>query len=427
MSSTIFNGKVYVKDTQLADNNDVVVAISSQGEIKETGVLVSDLGGASNLQETLEGGNTATLGIELNTVDDGIKLTDTGDNSSLDTKIGISFNSPKHQNYFIGKNSEGGVFGQSSLDFISGYGSSPIKAMSIVGGAVNVNGLNVDNLLGQINVNSSNISKSTTVRVNSALASNNTVDMPLSSGTLALTSDITTPTLQEVTTQGATTNQAITVTNNITANQFIGTGNDGALSVEIVTARGNLPVIQINDTDAGGANAELRLHSGTYDIDLTTPTQSGQLALNTTSETKTIIGTGDKIIIQGINNFGDENSIYFNNSIGEDFKITNRVYQSGLITKSELKIVNNNGTDKDVITVERNKINISANVLVNGSSVAVIRTIDTSTPQTSATLNSSFPDVEIGTRVVNQDTTERYTYTKITSTTWRRSELMTDI
>lgn len=408
MSSTIFNGKVYVKDTQLADNNDVVVAISSQGEIKETGVLVSDLGGASNLQETLEGGNTATLGIELNTVDDGIKLTDTGDNSSLDTKIGVSFNSPKHQNYFIGKNSEGGAFGQSSLDFISGYGSSPIKAMSIVGGAVNVNGLNVDNLLGQINVNSSNISKSTTVRVNSALASNNTVDMPLSSGTLALTSDITTPTLQEVTTQGATTNQAITITNNITANQFIGTGNDGALSVEIVTARGNLPVIQINDTDAGGANAELRLHSGTYDIDLTTPTQSGQLAL--TSQLPT------------------EWSTYSGTRTGEDLLLIIGDYDnSGTGTKISLDTEN----EKLTISAEaQSGISINGNNFAfkqDGGVVSVLKVINTSTPQTSATLNISFPNAEIGARVVNQDATERYTYTKVTSTTWRRSELMTDI
>lgn len=59
----------------------------------------------------------------------------------------------------------------------------------------------------------------------------------------------------------------------------------------------------------------------------------------------------------------------------------------------------------------------------------VISTINTSTPQTSATLNTSHPMATnpIGTKVVNLDSTERYTYTRISASLWRRGELMTNI
>ena len=57
----------------------------------------------------------------------------------------------------------------------------------------------------------------------------------------------------------------------------------------------------------------------------------------------------------------------------------------------------------------------------------VYRTINTSTIQTSATLNATFPNAEPGTKVVNLDATLRYMYIKVGDNEWRRSELMTNI
>lgn len=47
--STIVNGKLYIKDTQTTDNNDVLVSISSQGEIKETEITVGSVGGVQSV------------------------------------------------------------------------------------------------------------------------------------------------------------------------------------------------------------------------------------------------------------------------------------------------------------------------------------------------------------------------------------------
>ncbi|CAL2091484.1 conserved protein of unknown function [Tenacibaculum sp. 190524A02b] len=57
------------------------------------------------------------------------------------------------------------------------------------------------------------------------------------------------------------------------------------------------------------------------------------------------------------------------------------------------------------------------------------KVINTTTPQTSEILNTSFPleSNPIGTQVMNQNVTERYIYTRITDTAWRRGELLTDI
>lgn len=233
------------------------------------------------------------------------------------------------------------------------------------------------------------------------------------------------PTLQQVTTEGNTTTNAVTISNNLQANNV--TAPTGQVQGKILKAAGDSPLIQINDTDVGGANIELRPHTGTYNIDVTTPTEDGQLSLNTTSETKTISGTGDKIVLNGVQSVGDENSIYFNNSVGSKFRITNNVYQDGFVTASELRISNDDGSQKDVITISRNKVDVNAELTVNNTVVSLNYTINTSVPQTSSTLNSSFPSAIIGSKVVNQDSTERYTYTKVSTTAWRRSELMTDI
>ncbi|MGG8496193.1 hypothetical protein ACQY1Q_07230 [Tenacibaculum sp. TC6] len=57
------------------------------------------------------------------------------------------------------------------------------------------------------------------------------------------------------------------------------------------------------------------------------------------------------------------------------------------------------------------------------------KTINTSVPQTSESLNTSFPliDNPVGTQVINEDSVERYIYMRVSDTAWRRSELLTDI
>lgn len=59
----------------------------------------------------------------------------------------------------------------------------------------------------------------------------------------------------------------------------------------------------------------------------------------------------------------------------------------------------------------------------------IMKVINTSTPQTSATLNANFPFASnpVKTQVLNTDGVQRYIYTRVSSTSWRRSELMTDI
>jgi hypothetical protein len=384
--STVFNGKIFVKDTQLADNNDKVTAISSQGEIKETNVLVSDLGSIPNLQD--------------------------------------------------------------------------------------------------------------------------------------------------VTTEGGTTNQAVTVNNSLTSSSLQVNGNataynftaaTGQVQAKILKAAGDLPLIQINDTDAGGSNIELRPHAGTYDIDITTPIFSGQLArvedipdstttsydfggiiswspaqggkttlqlgnsnLHNVSHFASSIGftntTGNELIDLQNNNYSWGYTLLTDTSLTTNVSLTlpdtagtlaltsdipdasTTSYDFGGIVSwspaqggkttlqlgnSNLHNVNNyasninftNTTGDNLIFLQNDNYSYGYTLLTNTSltqtesltlpngsgDLSLIRTINTSTVQTTATLNSSFPNAEIGARVVNLDTTERYTYTKISSSLWRRSDLMTDI
>lgn len=51
--STVFNGKILVKDTQTADNNDKIVAISSNGEIKESTITNQQLEDVVNIPPDL--------------------------------------------------------------------------------------------------------------------------------------------------------------------------------------------------------------------------------------------------------------------------------------------------------------------------------------------------------------------------------------
>ncbi len=76
------------------------------------------------------------------------------------------------------------------------------------------------------------------------------------------------------------------------------------------------------------------------------------------------------------------------------------------VTLNEIK----SASDKALTTKEFNDTNYK------------IRTLNTSTPQTSASLNTSFPIEEnpVNTQVINLDTTESYMYIRISNTTWRR-------
>lgn len=241
------------------------------------------------------------------------------------------------------------------------------------------------------------------------------------SGTIALTSDITTPNLQDVTTEGNTTTKAIQVFNNVTANNFISA--TGQAQAKILKAQGDLPVIQINDTDVGGANIELRPHAGTYNIDLTTPIEDGQIALNSTSETKTITGTGDKLILS--NQSTGSQAILFDTS-ETDWRIE---VEKLPLPVSEMYIKYGNTKlirfSSGLVDIQ-DDLSVSGNIQVNGFDTLQARTINSSTPQTTALLDASFPSAISGFRVVNLDSTQRYIYTKCGSV-WRQSALMTDI
>lgn len=135
-------------------------------------------------------------------------------------------------------------------------------------------------------------------------------------------------------------------------------------------------------------------------------------------------------------NFANAGALIVNAS--EDWTSTNKgtnlevwLNENGTTTYLARAIFNGDGT---LTLPTATKSNIDSNIKnaitkEYGDSYYKMQTINTSTPQTSTTLNTSFPDADypIGTQVLNQDSTERYIYTKITSTTWRRSELLTDI
>ena len=63
------------------------------------------------------------------------------------------------------------------------------------------------------------------------------------------------------------------------------------------------------------------------------------------------------------------------------------------------------------------------------SDIPVIRTMNSADTQTSALLNLSFPLLEhpVGAIVVNLNSSQKYIYTRVSNTNWRRGALMTDI
>lgn len=101
---------------------------------------------------------------------------------------------------------------------------------------------------------------------------------------------------------------------------------------------------------------------------------------------------------------------------------------------------NNLGLGTKIVIDDENelvKITSLSGVSINGNILgfrkggvnAVINTIDEATAQTSATLNVSHPftDNPEGTIVINKNSAQKYMYTRVSSTLWRRSELMTGI
>jgi hypothetical protein len=168
----------------------------------------------------------------------------------------------------------------------------------------------------------------------------------------------------------------------------------------------------------------------------TFPDSPGEVSLSVSDIQKRITGTGDKIVLENTSG-SSEQSIQFN-SLSRDFYIVNDQFGTPPLADASLFI--REGASNNIIQFGSSQISFykqlvtNEQVILNGgisvdgySDVGVIFKINTSTPQTSTTLNNAFPGAVIGVKVINQDSTQRYTYTKVGSTTWRRSELMTDI
>ncbi len=109
-------------------------------------------------------------------------------------------------------------------------------------------------------------------------------------------------------------------------------------------------------------------------------------------------------------------------------------YSSGLFPSVNL---NRTSDSKNLTIVQdaaqtKNHVTLTAPSDKNGtialiSDIPVIRTMNSATAQSTASLNSAFPTSVIGNTVVNINNAQRYTYTKISSSLWRQSALMTDI
>lgn len=244
-------------------------------------------------------------------------------------------------------------------------------------------------------------------------------------GTIALTSDIPV-TSNFVPYTGATANldlgsRQLTTTGNITGGASYSLGSLPSVNLNRTSDSKNLTIIQ----DA----AQTKNH-----VTLTAPSsQNGVISLDSTNQAKTITGTGDKLILD--NEFADsEQSILFD-SLSDNYSITAEQIGSPPLASTTLKIKNDSSTlvtfgsnisfNSDFVT--SNSASFNGDLNVNGFSSAVIHTIDTNTIQSTTLLNNSFPSVSIGTKVVNLDSSQRYTYTKISPSLWRRGELMTDI
>jgi hypothetical protein len=109
-------------------------------------------------------------------------------------------------------------------------------------------------------------------------------------------------------------------------------------------------------------------------------------------------------------------------------------YSSGLFPSVNL---NRTSDSKNLTIVQdaaqtKNHVTLTAPSDKNGtialiSDIPVIRTMNSATAQSTASLNSAFPTSVVGNTVVNINNAQRYTYTKISSSLWRQSALMTDI
>ena len=125
----------------------------------------------------------------------------------------------------------------------------------------------------------------------SSLTSDRTYTLPDASGVIALEGGSSVPNLQAVTTEGGTTNQAVTVNNVLSSNSLAVTSSitastvtcaTGQIQAKIIKAAGSgptYPVIQLNDTNAGGGSTYIRRHNQSGNFDITLPTEDGQLAL----------------------------------------------------------------------------------------------------------------------------------------------------
>lgn len=240
---------------------------------------------------------------------------------------------------------------------------------------------------------------------------NRSIQLPDGDGILALES-LTVP-------YTGATNDLNLGANDLTATQITG----GILKSQAPVN----PVVQLINT---GASKTVSLagnsspSSSLYQVEM--PPSSGVLALksdtslqavttqgNTTTNNIEIIttGGGDKLKLTENGQFGHSLAFYSALS-GVTNTLTQENIPSGRNTISYL--VFKNGTNE-------------LKVPDSDGTLQAFSVINTSTPQTTATLNASFPNVHLGFRVVNVDSTERYTYTKISASLWRRSELMTDI
>lgn len=398
MSNFITKQSIWLKDLDPSVGTDKVLSIKADGQITQSNKTLDEIGVISTLQQVTDEGNTTDNDILLSrsgqqVPDIKLEITQNGQTNTIEadrSTVKDNFN-----------NSTEVSSGQVKFtDAASGFTSIVKRPVTMTGSHIHT--------------------------------------FQDKSGDVAHLDDITTPNLQDVTTEGGTTNKAVTVNNTLTSSSLqvngTATANNfvtatGQVSGQVIKAVGANPVIQINDTDAGSGNIEIRPHAGSYDIDVTTPTQDGQLALvsdipdaSTTSYNFGGIvswfpAPGGKTTLQlGNSNLHNVNfyagNISFANTTGDNLiSLANDNYAYGYTI-----LTSNSLTQNESLT------------LPNGSgNLSLIRTINTSTPQTTATLNASFPNAEIGARVVNLDTTERYTYTKINASLWRRSELMTDI
>ena len=329
--STVFNNKVNITDTQLADNNDEIVAIGSNGEIKKTNITVDGIPNVSNL------------------------VPYTGATSNID----LGFNQLETQGLLQGR-------------FLNASGLNPfVQLIESTGGSgkIKLNPLQTAGVLDWL--------------------------LPETDGTLALTSDIpNTSDWLNVTGTSANNDIKIILGNNedgevrfiIDEDAQTFTFYEGNMRAEQGVSSPTVSVYNTSNisatlmSDALTANRIVQFQDkpGTIALtsDITTPTLDEVLTEgNISSNNIELTGTGDKLILSSTGT--GEKRIRFETG-SKDWTIGSRQYMDGLTSKNDLEFIRTDGlaTDKTLILSNESVATFSKVVNSNASNVDIEASTD---------------------------------------------------